>query len=92
MICTNEPGYYQNGKYGIRVENMLVVVQKDGLRGFECLSLCPYDKNLLDLSLLTEGDKKYINDYHKRVWETVSQNLGDDEETLAWLRECTSPI
>ena len=69
MIVTNEPGYYETGKYGIRIENMLVVVERDGLKGFDNLTLCPYDKNLLDHSLLTQADVVFINEYHKRVWE-----------------------
>ena len=92
MIVTNEPGYYETGKYGIRIENMLVVVEKDGLHGFENLTLCPYDKNLFDLSLLTQNDVNFINEYHKRVWETVSPHLTGDEESLAWLKKATLPI
>ena len=92
MIVTNEPGYYETGKYGIRIENMLVVVKKDGISGFENMTLCPYDKNLIDQSLLTKADFQFINDYHQRVWDIVSPLLQGDEDSLAWLKEATSPL
>ena len=71
---------------------MLVVVEKNGLKGFENLTLCPYDKNLIDYSLLTQSDVAFINEYHKRVWEEVSPHLQDDEESLKWLKETTAAI
>ena len=52
MIVTNEPGYYEPGKYGIRIENILLVREENGFNWFENLTLCPYDRNLLDESLL----------------------------------------
>lgn len=75
MIVTNEPGYYEPGKFGIRIENILLVVENAGLYGFENITLCPYDKNLIDNSLLAEADRKFINDYHQRVWTVVSPHL-----------------
>lgn len=92
MIVTNEPGYYEPGKYGIRIENMLLVHEKDGFNFFENLTLCPYDKNLLAKELLTQSDIDYINAYHKRVWETLSPNLQDDHSALNWLQAATAPI
>ena len=71
---------------------MLVVVEKDGLKGFENLTLCPYDKNLFDHSLLTQNDIAFINEYHKRVWNEVSPHLEGDEESLKWLKEATAAI
>ena len=92
MIVTNEPGYYEPGQYGIRIENMLLVHEKDGFNYFECLTLCPYDKNLLSMELLTQSDIAHINAYHKRVWETLSANLQDDLPALSWLQAATAPI
>lgn len=57
MIVTNEPGYYEAGKYGIRIENILVVKQDNEFLGFECLTLCPYDINLIDENLITKKDR-----------------------------------
>lgn len=57
MTVTDEPGYYLNGKFGIRIEDDLIVVEKgDGFLGFECVSLVPYDRNLIDMSLLGPSD------------------------------------
>ena len=56
MIVTDEPGYYEKDKFGIRIENMLLVQEKDGFNWFENLTLCPYDRQLIDKSLLTTSD------------------------------------
>ena len=77
MIVTNEPGYYETGKFGIRIENMLLVREQNGFNRFENLTLCPYDKNLIEKSLLTASDIDFINTYHKRVWDTLSPSLDD---------------
>lgn len=92
MIVTNEPGYYEPGKYGIRIENMLLVKETDGLNWFFNLTLCPYDKNLIDKSLLSTFDVQFINAYHQRVWETLSPRLQDDQDALDWLKKATSPL
>lgn len=92
MIVTNQPGYYQNGKYGIRIQNILVVTEQNGFYGFENITLCPYDKNLIDVNLLSGGDREYIDAYHKRVYDVISGSLNDDEESLEWLRNATSPL
>ena len=92
MIVTNEPGYYEPGEYGIRIENMLLVHEKDGFNYFENLTLCPYDKNLLAKDLLSQADIAYINEYHHRVWDTLSPKLQDDQTALEWLKQATSPI
>ena len=69
-----------------------VVTDESGLLCFENLTLCPYDKNLLDFSLLTAADREYINEYHKRVWTELSPKLFGEESVLAWLKEATSPL
>jgi Xaa-Pro aminopeptidase len=71
---------------------MLVVTEKEGFNRFHNITLCPYDKNLLDFSLLTAGDREYINEYHKRVWTELSPKLFGEESVLAWLKEATSPL
>ena len=71
---------------------MLLVTFENNLNGFENITLCPYDKNLLDEKLLTQADKDYINAYHKRVYDTVAPLIEDDQETIAWLRAATDPI
>ena len=92
MIVTNEPGYYETGKYGIRIENILVVKEDKEFYGFECLTLCPYDWNLIDESLLTKNDRDYINKYHARVRDTLVHVLKDDQETIEWLTHATREV
>jgi hypothetical protein len=90
MICSNEPGYYKTGEYGIRIENLVVVTEPkpmpDGERpmmGFETITLAPIDLNLVEPGLLTDGERVWLNAYHARVLETLRPLV--DEETCAWL-------
>jgi len=95
MLITNEPGFYLDGNYGIRIENVLVCVEDETtLNGdflkFDTITYCPYDTNLIDASLLTNEEKQWINSYHKRVFELISPKTS--AEVLAWLKEKTEPI
>jgi Xaa-Pro aminopeptidase len=91
MILSNEPGFYVEGKYGIRIENLIVVQEfNDDFFEFETLTLFPIDKNLIDVTLLSDTDKEWLNSYHQEVYEKVSPNLSDVENR--WLREKTLPI
>lgn len=72
MVMSNEPAFYREGKYGIRTENMMVCIKKEKTEygqflGFETLTLCPIDTTLIDLKLLTSGEKNWLNTYHKKV-------------------------
>lgn len=96
MIVSNEPGVYKEGKHGIRIEN-LVVVQKDErtqyagqFMKFETLTLCPIDLEAIDVSLLTEAEKNWLNDYHKTVFEKLSPYLENDDKNF--LKEATKAI
>jgi len=96
-IVSDEPGYYKEGEFGIRIENLLVVVDKGhGSLGFENLTQCPYDRNLIDLSMLTKQETEYINNYHQTVWLNVSpffqKKDHDDELALNWLKKHTAPL
>lgn len=71
---------------------MLLVREKDGFNWFENLTLCPYDKNLIERDLLTPADAKFINEYHQRIWDTLSPRIQDDPATLEWLKQATSPL
>jgi Xaa-Pro aminopeptidase len=93
MIISNEPGYYKEGEYGIRIENLIVVQPVEGqpnMLQFETITLAPIDINLIDRSLLTADEVAWLNAYHKRVRETLSPNL--DDATKVWLAEATRPI
>lgn len=78
---SNEPGYYKEGEYGIRIENVLLVNQHKKLKQrlyFENLTYLPYSKNLIDVSLLTDNDIKFINKYHAKCLNLLSPYLNDD--------------
>lgn len=67
MILSNEPGYYKTGEYGIRIENLVVVVEKDnGFLGFDTITRAPLDEKLIDYALLSEDEKRWLADY--QLW------------------------
>lgn len=95
MTQSNEPGVYEEGKFGIRHENEMVV--RTGEKNeygqfmyFETITFVPFDLDGLDESLLTQYDKEWLNAYHQQVFEKVSPYLSDDE--VAWLRKATRAI
>lgn len=96
MILSNEPGYYAAGRYGIRIENLVLVEPRPvpgGERpvlGFETLTLVPYDRRLIDASLLEPGERAWIDAYHARVREALSPLL--DEPARDWLARAAAPL
>lgn len=66
-IVSNEPGYYKEGFFGIRIENLILCKnhEREGFLMFENLTMCPYDRNLIDLSMLTKEEKEYLDAYHR---------------------------
>ncbi len=92
MILSNEPGYYVEGDYGIRIENLVVVRESevDGMLEFETLTMAPIDRRLVDTSLMTAAEIGWLNDYHETVRETLSPLLSEPD--AAWLREATAPL
>lgn len=95
MILSNEPGYYRTGHYGIRIENLVTVVevpqQSDKpFLGFETLTICPIDTRLVEKSLLNADEKSWLNAYHEHVYEVLSSHLNVAERS--WLQTRTSPI
>lgn len=93
MILSNEPGFYKEGEYGIRIESLVSVIEAPGLKGFhgfETLTLVPLDRNLIDLKLMTESEKEWVNSYHTRVLNVLGPHL--DPETKAWLEKATQWI
>ncbi|MBQ3110239.1 MAG: aminopeptidase P family protein [Clostridia bacterium] len=95
MNLTVEPGVYVEGKYGIRIENDVVVEKKvensDGeFLGFDMLSYCPIDTRAVDKSLMTQNEIDWLNNFHSEVYEKLSPYLTDAEK--AWLKEETKAI
>lgn len=101
MILTIEPGYYEDGKFGIRIENCYrtcLAETKYGKPGswlnFDSLTLVPIQLELIDKSLLTQEEIKWLNDYHERVFREVGQELHkiDKMDVYEWLKEQTKAI
>ena len=95
MTVTDEPGIYQEGQFGVRIENTLLIQPyKETAFGrflqFETLTLCPIDKTPIITALLTPEEMQWLNDYHQRVYEQIAPHLDESERT--WLRDATAPL
>ncbi|XP_014746511.1 PREDICTED: xaa-Pro aminopeptidase 2 [Sturnus vulgaris] len=101
MFTSIEPGYYRDGEFGIRIEDIALVVEaqtehqsEETFLTFEVVSLVPYDRNLIDLSLLSPEQISYLNSYYNKIRERVGPELQRQrlEEEFAWLQESTEPF
>lgn len=92
MVLSNEPGYYREGKYGIRIESLVAVRpwKKEGFYCFETLTRVPIDRRLIDVSMLTREEKEWLNRYHAMVKRVLAPKL--DKKTAAWLRQKTRAL
>ncbi|MDE1327031.1 aminopeptidase P family protein [Vibrio aestuarianus] len=95
MVLSNEPGYYRADAFGIRIENLELVVEMEtkgdfSVLGFESLTRCPIDKRAINVDMLTRPELAWLNDYHQKVWQQVSPLV--EGETKEWLRQATSAI
>ena len=98
-IISNEPGYYKDGEYGIRIENDMAVKRAEGLHfgdrkflKFENITLVPYCKKLINAKMLTTEELEQINAYHSRIWNTLVQSLQPQSITFKWLKEEVRPL
>ena len=95
MIISNEPGYYRDNEFGMRCENLVVVRDADTagetpVYEFEALTLVPFDRRLLDRSLLTDSESEWIDSYHALVAAQITPLLeGADKD---WLEQATLPL
>ncbi|KAI5806320.1 putative Xaa-Pro aminopeptidase P [Geopyxis carbonaria] len=100
MVISNEPGYYEDGNFGIRIENVIMVKETKTNHtfgdkpyyGFEYVTMVPLWKKLTDESLLTPAEKTWVNDYHKKVYEKTKGFFEEDSTTMKWLKRETAPI
>ncbi len=97
MILSNEPGYYREGHYGIRLENLLAVTEpkpvergETAMLGFETLTLAPFDRRLIVPELLTSTERDWLNAYHARVRGELSPLFNGD--SAKWLRAATAML
>jgi len=84
MIVSNEPGYYETNKFGIRIENLLYTKKNKNKIFFENLTLAPIEKDLINFKLLDNKEKEYLKTYHKKVFLTLRRFLNEKEKN--WLR------
>ncbi|PVI02735.1 putative Xaa-Pro aminopeptidase P [Periconia macrospinosa] len=98
-VISDEPGYYEDGKFGIRIENMVMVKEVETKHqfgdkpylGFERVTLTPHCRRLIDFSLLTQDEKDFLNAYHQEVFDKTHTFFEKDELTMAWLKRETAP-
>ncbi len=97
MILSNEPGFYREGQYGIRLENLVLVRPAEKIDGgerkmlsFETLTLVPFDRRLIDPKQLMPWELDWLNDYHVRVREKLEPLIASEDRP--WLRHATAPI
>ncbi len=97
MVCSNEPGYYKEGAYGIRIENLVLVTEAREvpggdrkMMGFETLTLAPIDRRLIVKELLGADEIAWLDAYHARVLQAIDPEV--DAETRGWLKQATAPL
>ncbi|MGI9390527.1 MAG: aminopeptidase P family protein [Boseongicola sp.] len=96
MILSNEPGYYREGEYGIRIENLIVVREAEKIGDnrdqldFETITYAPIDLRLVDTDMMSPGERAWLNDYHEQVCEKLSPRVS--EEAREWLAEATRSV
>lgn len=95
MTVTNEPGLYLAGKFGVRIENTMLITEYMNTEygrflQLEPLTLCPIDKKPIDIEMLTDEELEYLNNYHATVFKSLSPYL--DDEMTEWLADACSPL
>ena len=95
MTVTNEPGLYLAGKFGVRIENTMLITEYmtteyGRFLQLEPLTLCPIDKKPIDIEMLTDEELEYLNDYHATVFKALAPYL--DDEMTEWLADACSPL
>jgi Xaa-Pro aminopeptidase len=97
MIISNEPGYYKPGEFGIRIENLLIVTEPQkiaggdrDMMGFETITLCPIERDLIDAKMLTKEELDWLDAYHAQVWRELRPHVTGPLAT--WLTRACAPI
>ena len=92
MILSNEPGYYKMNEYGIRIENLITVLENRKKKElfFETLTLAPIDKYLINRRMLSMKEIGWLNDYHAKVYSNLKSFLNKEQES--WLKQATGPV
>ena len=96
MFLSNEPGYYKAGEYGIRIENLVLVVEKaiagaeQTMLGFETLTFAPIERDLIVPELLTAEERAWVDTYHAEVLKILGPQLSGED--LSWLESKCAPL
>ncbi len=96
MILSNEPGYYKPGHFGIRIENLVLVVERplagaeQPMLGFETITFAPIDRHLINITLLDDAQRRWLDDYHVAVVDKLAPGLADADR--AWLAAACAPL
>ena len=88
MILSNEPGYYEKNKFGIRIENLVYIKKENNKMCFENLTMVPIDKDLINKNLLNKSEKKWLNNYHMTVFNILKNSM--NKEILALKQACSA--
>ena len=99
-VLSDEPGYYEDGDFGIRIENIIMVKEVETKHrfgdkpyfGFEHVTMVPYCRKLIDVGLLTETERQWVDGYHSEIWERTKGFFEGDERSLRWLERETRPL
>jgi Xaa-Pro aminopeptidase len=83
MLISNEPGYYKEGEYGIRIENLILTIEKNDMFSFDTISFAPFDRKLIEVDMLSRSEKKWLKEYNKAIVEALSSYL--ESEEVGWL-------
>jgi len=95
MLTSNEPGVYLEGRYGVRCENLVLTIPYETTEfgqffAFETVTMCPFDRDLFDTSIMSESEIEWVNNYHRTVYDRLAPSLTPDER--AWLAEATKAL
>jgi len=89
MVVSNEPGYYENGKFGIRIENLILVAKKDNIKKFENLTMAPIEKSLIEKKLLSKNEVNWLNNYHANVFNNLKTFM-NTSQLLELSKSCSN--
>ena len=89
MVVSNEPGYYEKNKFGIRIENLIYVKKVRGKKYFENLTMAPIDKELIKRDMLSDNEKKWLNEYHQKVYKNLKKAM-DKTEIIDLKKACSA--
>ena len=99
-VISNEPGFYEDGSFGIRIENIIMVREAKTKHsfgdkpflGFEHVTMVPYCRKLIDANLLTSEEKQWLNDYNQEIFEKTKGCFAENSVALEWLKRETQPF